>query len=948
MIVLKANGELKSVFGRMIKTMGVNVTWTGKFVVLNNFLILSGNVRSLIFNFDNRKVNTNVIELPDRDEDAEPVEGNDILTNVLNMTLYAFGKWGTIKGLKVDQDYNQLNNLFQAILKDMKIKPGFRDDYFRFYKNEIQMTYEEVVEAAVEEGKRKAQEIKEEEESRQREEGLGLWHKICWGVVQCQFGKSELTAYEKHASRLGNNFYRTGVCCAKCAQKMFMAVYPEGEELPVETEEGKVYLARSYTCNQCNSFYTPRPGKLIQEGDVYTLAFGSDRDAYEDYRELLGRNGRRTTNYHFNEYEWERGKTRDPQTIEEACADLEDMTKEELLELDGKLQDGFYPPEKAKPYRKRIHDLLRKISKNREKSGESTAQNGNGIYRDSSASQGGSRDLEESRIVDGIKQGQGGSQAAEGRNGGQGSLNTLGSGNGSRGGSQAAEGRDAKQGGRRDGNDSQGVSLAAENQDRAGGARRSGSSQEQTENTASRGGNADRGDPGDDVFDRYQARMKVLDRMSLRQLGELRQQIQSEKRLAHDQKRDFNSQIDEALARREEESLRQKVKDCEGKPYYVMARIEAEIKKSKAAEAVKAEALSEIGEMKRARGQQEAEQMVASMPSNMTRSQYHAFRQKLAQYEDVDFTPFEAQLEERGRQAQKAELDVMLRRVDKSERKGLLKMLEQLKEGFSGKDAADVQAKVEERLRKIDAAAIDKICPNILTMTFDEAAEAYEKIEGGPFLPELKTNTLEMIDKRLTKIKMDECALLVDKLREDLNGRIKDTQRLHFYEVRKVMRGEWEEQEAKLAAKALNTYAADRSRYEYPILICDSSAKKNGKEGFLLTPDHIFYNSTFNSEKIPIRAIHGVEGNTGLLNRGIYLKRGNGVKTKIPGGIPAKELDVFAQILDAFVSYLQEKPESRSISYLVKEKHEVKCCYRCGYTYREGNVCPKCGNQANK
>jgi len=228
MILLKANEELKSVFGRMIKTMGVNVTWTGKFVVLNNFLILSGNVRSLIFNFDNRKVNTNFIELPDRDEDAEPVEGNDILTNVLNMTLYAFGKWGAIKGLKVDQDYNQLNNLFQAVLKDIKIKPGFRDDYFRFYKNDIQMTYEEVVEAAVEEGKRKAQEIKEEEEARQAEEGLGLWHKICWGVERRQFGKSELTAYEKHASRLGNNFYRTGICCAKCAQKMFMAVYPEG------------------------------------------------------------------------------------------------------------------------------------------------------------------------------------------------------------------------------------------------------------------------------------------------------------------------------------------------------------------------------------------------------------------------------------------------------------------------------------------------------------------------------------------------------------------------------------------------------------------------------------------------------------------------------------------------------------------------------------------------
>ena len=105
MILLKANDELKMVFGRIIKTMGVNVAWNGNFVVLNNFLILSGSVRSLIFNFDNRKVLTNIIELPDREEDMEPVEGNEVLTNVLNMTLYAFGKWGVIKGLKVDQEW---------------------------------------------------------------------------------------------------------------------------------------------------------------------------------------------------------------------------------------------------------------------------------------------------------------------------------------------------------------------------------------------------------------------------------------------------------------------------------------------------------------------------------------------------------------------------------------------------------------------------------------------------------------------------------------------------------------------------------------------------------------------------------------------------------------------------------------------------------------------------
>ncbi len=904
MIVLKANEELKSVFGRMVKTMGVNVVWTGKFVILNNFLIMAGNVRSLVFNFDNRKVNTNIIELPDREEDAEPIGNNEILTNVLNMTLYAFGKWGTIKGLKVEQDYNQLDELFQTILRDIKVTPGFRDDYFRFYKDKIQMTYEEVVEAAIEEGKRKAQEARNAEEESQTEKGLGLWHKICWKVEQCKFAKSELSAYEKHAARLGNNFYRAPLHCPQCSEKLFMVVYPEGEENPVETEEGKVFLARSYTCNACNSFYTPRPGKLLQEGDVYSLKFDSDRDAYEDYRKLLGKTGQRTTNYHFNEYEWERGKTREPETIEEACANLEEMTKEELLELDGKLQEGFYPPEKVKPYRKRIQDLLRKFQ---QKKKAATHSEEKGKISDSNL-----KNTENARRADGENTDFRGMGSA-----GRSPEQVSNDGNSSNGGRQGAKGERANHL-----DDAKGETRKTERQQKDSHA-------------------------GDEVWEKYQARMQVLDRMSPRQLQDLRRQLQSEKSLSHDEKKEIGARIDLAEAHREEEVIYQKIRDCEGKSYGVLARLEAEVAKSKTSEAAKGEMLEQIREMKRVRGQQEVNQLLASMPANMTRNQYRSICDKLAQYEEVDLSPYEGQLKERGRQAEQAELDAMARRLAKSDRKGLMNMLQQLKEGFSQEHAAPVKAQIEERLRKLDKAAIAKICPDILSMSFDEAAEAYEKIEGGPFLPEIKTNTLGMIDKRLTKIKMDECALLVEKLRGDLKGRIKDMERLHFYEARKVMHGDWEENEAKLAARAMNTYAADRSRYEYPILICDSSAKKNGREGFLLTPDHIFYNSAFNSEKISIRGVYGIEGNTGLLNRGIYIKRGNGVKTKIPGGIPAKELEVFGQVLDGFVSYLQEKPESRSISYLAKEQHEVKCCYRCGYTYQDGTVCPKCGNQAN-
>lgn len=42
------------------------------------------------------------------------VEQHPNVRDVLNVVLYAFGKWGNIKGLRVDKDYVQLNRLFAA------------------------------------------------------------------------------------------------------------------------------------------------------------------------------------------------------------------------------------------------------------------------------------------------------------------------------------------------------------------------------------------------------------------------------------------------------------------------------------------------------------------------------------------------------------------------------------------------------------------------------------------------------------------------------------------------------------------------------------------------------------------------------------------------------------------------------------------------------------------
>ena len=78
------------------------------------------------------------------------------------------------------------------------------------------------------------------------------------------------------------------------------------------------------------------------------------------------------------------------------------------------------------------------------------------------------------------------------------------------------------------------------------------------------------------------------------------------------------------------------------------------------------------------------------------------------------------------------------------------------------------------------------------------------------------------------------------------------------------------------------------------------------------------------------------------------MKQKNGTKTKIPCVVDSRELTAFAKVLDDFVKYLQEKPDSRNVSYLAQEKHDTICCFRCGYVYKGGMECPKCGYKNNE
>ena len=898
MIVLRANSELKNTFERLIKTMGANVTWNGLFVVIDNCLILQGAVRSLFFHFDSRKVLENIIELPIKEEEICDTTDAARVQDVINIILYSFGKWGTIKGIRVEKNHEQLNRLFKSVLAEIGIEPEYTWEHFQFYQNGIRVTYEDVIQRALEASESALEEPEEEE-------GKGLWHKVAWKNAKVTFQKEETSLEERRSGRLGNNFYRIGYLCPDCGEKLHMVVYPLGREFKIETPEGAVLLARACTCAKCNSFFTPRPEKMLSEGDIYRLDFDEDRKAYEDYLELLGKQGERVSNYRYNIFaDGRRASVPQQESLEEVCENLEDCNEADLLELSDKMEEGFFSDESIARCEKKVREQLwlrgissgRKSEAKRESADFATKEKKQEEWKKSVHAK---TDRIES---DGNKSGDVRKKEVSG-----GSLE--------------------------------------ENRDRQSGTEIKKSA---VENTASSLGVSEK--EIEETKKKYDARFQVLDRLSDRQLSELKTQLSKEQKLPLEERQEYIKRIEERQNRQKAEKLNQKVENCAGKNYAILKRVYEEVKQEQLPDSMKEGILERLREWMAKQAEMEVKTLMEKMPPNLDRARYKNYVERIRSYEGVDLSPYEETLRERRQTAEKQEVANIVNRARKNNRDDVAALIDKLKEGdFMTEILNPYLEKLEERLRKYDEAAVDELLGDSMHMGFEEGMQAYDAIAEGDFLPEIKDNALKMLKKRLSKIKTDECELLVKKLQDELTeAGVSENERHHFYPARKVLLNQALSEETEVIDFALASYAAGRGLFEYPIFVMDSSRNQTGKEGMILTPEHLYYSNLLTSFGMSIFSIDSITASTGLLNRGLYVKQKNGTKTKLPYVVEHKELSAFAGVLDSFVKYLQEKPDSRNVTYLAKEKHDTICCFRCGYMYKGGNICPKCGYKNNE
>lgn len=124
----------------------------------------------------------------------------------------------------------------------------------------------------------------------------------------------------------------------------------------------------------------------------------------------------------------------------------------------------------------------------------------------------------------------------------------------------------------------------------------------------------------------------------------------------------------------------------------------------------------------------------------------------------------------------------------------------------------------------------------------------------------------------------------------------------------------------------------------------DTSKDENGRDGMLLTPEHLFYSTRLSGYRIPVTAIRSIHVSSGLLNhKSLIAEEESGVRHKLPFAVSPEELQDWAQILGQFVRQLQAAPVCAKLSYDALEQQGTVSCTRCGCVFSSAEICPECG-----
>lgn len=975
MVWVKADAGLGNTYKKLVYASKADVEWNGYILIQNNTVILPGSVNSLIFDFELKKVYANIIDIPDMSADIFDTDGRQMLKNIFNMILYIFGKWGALQGIRVEHTYEKIDLLLRQILKEAGAEAYYTRNGIKFSCDGKSVVFEDIIIASI--NKIKEDERAEEEglESGEEEEyPQGLWHDMKWKTTSASFARQDLDSSTQGKDRIGSNFYVIPYLCPGCGGHLHMSVYPDGREFAIDTEEGKVYAARVYMCPSCSLFYTPRPGKLLSEGDEYILDFDNDVKAAEDYKKLIGRNGGKNSNSNTNMYEHEyAGKVHNgSKSLAKICRNISRLSIAELERLLEEMDEGFYRGSEVKRFLEYIKQEL-EFRRNEQLDPYTAFRKGlkSGKIGEEGVAGGTERRRvdysiieDEEELSNDVPEREETEEEEVAEEAGEDSImediirRYMDSGKGPKENPQETE-RDIQEEENMPENRKEDVKgdNAGKSIKKAGKVKPLFSKKERKEKerkeketketekkttdkntayntsadstvnqTAAMAGNLDKGNAGPDI-------------------AEEKEYIQKEETVSARENTNGNGTVGSRTILNREDAVK-RISAARGKKYLEIARLFNEVKNSGLDSADKEEFTRKLNGMLEQAGKQELDYLISHLPQGDNKERYKRTRELIKSYKDIDTGKYEEIIDKYIENAEREELSGIVRRAAASGRKSLLKVLDDIKnQEFDLGLIKEYSDEIYRQVKDIDMETVRKIVPDISALDVQDGLRAIKEIEEADILPELKKEMSALIDKKLTRMKTEESGQLVDKIKRSLEGRLEDLSRVHYYDAIKMASGDNKDEESLLIRRAISKYAVLLGKYEYPVIIYDSSHFRNGKEGFIISPDHIFYKGVIKSGTLDIMDIDKISLESGKAGKAVTVNNMVKRKVKLPCAYKGKDQENFTLVLNEFIEYLKAKPKSRSVEYMAQEKHTSICCYRCGHVFKSGNVCPKCGSR---
>ena len=832
MLVINANQEQMQVFGRLIEEMGAQVVWNGRFVIMGDRLILEGLVRSLFFHFDIQKVSVELAELPDDDGEELEIQEYPGLADLITIAVYAFDKFGVIKGIDSEKDVQQLNQVFGEILGIYHLKSDFSEENIEFYKSGMRITYEDVLDTVIAQPQARVQ-IPMLEMPALKEAGADRTQ-VLDSALSGFKAVSDTEARNTGAAQGAD----TSQAAAERIEKYHarIGVLDRLSELQRKTLLRDIRNDKLLTDQEKEDLYYPIRDYEEQEKRNAMYAAGGGGNSFEPGTETVQRNSQaaaeRIEKYHARIGVLDRLSDLQRKTL------LRDIRNDNLLTSQEK--EALYYP---------IQDYEEQEKQNA----------ANGMY------------------------------ASEG----------------SKGGNSFVPGTGAVQ---------RNSQAAAER------------------------------------IEKYHARIGVLDRLSELQRKTLVRDIRNDRMLNDLEKESLFYPIQDYEYQEKMSAVSAAFQECEGSYFACAQKLIQKTEQEDLFEQTKQAVLEKLKEMRQQFGIQEVKNIMDKVPAHVERAEYKELIEKLTPYEGIDFSIYKEPLRKMRETLEIKEISNMLMQSQKKDRKDYMDLLRRIEDqDFAEENASPYIERILDWVSEIDEARLKELLLNVSLMDFDTALSAYRTICKGSFLPALKDRAKASVSRRLEEICLGECRLLVRAFEQNMAGVIKENPRHHFYPAEKILAKTAVPEETRLIESAVSAYAERRSRFEYPILMVDTSKECNGRDGMLLTPEHLFYSTRLNGYRMAAASIKSVYVSSGLLNhRALIAEEANGVRHRLPYAVEAEELKDWAELLDKFIRFLNTRKMSGKLAYEPLEDEDQITCKRCGCVYEDRETCPECGYKKNR